>query len=575
MEKILTEAQERLLRDERELLTKIATALHRTELGPEEQRALTGSIRQLDELFLLVVVGEFNAGKSAFINALIGASVLAEGVTPTTSRIHLLRHGDSSRREVDEGREELTAPVEILSELTVVDTPGTNALDRRHEAITDEFVPRADLVLFVTSADRPFSESERAFLERIRTWGKKVVVVLNKIDLLAGREEIDEVVGYIRDHAKKLLGFEPEVFPISARRAAAGRVGGDAERLAASGLPAIEHHLRTILDDAERVRLKLANPLGVGRNLVQQARGATTAALDLLAGDLATLDDVEQQLTVYTEDVEREFRLRLADIDNVLHGLESRGITFFDDTVRLGRLPDLLKRERLRQSFEETVVADAPAQVERRVESLIDWLVQSDLDQWQAVVRHVAKRRERHADRVVGEVDGRFEIDRRHLLETVGRAAREAVEGYDTQREASRMADDVQGAVAGTAALEAGAIGVGATVALVASGSAADVTGLVAAGVLAALGLFVLPHRRRKAKRELREKIATMRVALMAALERQFRTEAEQGQQRIRDTIAPYTRFVRAERDRLGARADELDELLDRIAETQARIDAL
>ncbi len=74
--------------------------------------------------------------------------------------------------------------MEILRQCHLVDTPGTNALDRSHEALTTHYVPRADLVLFVTSADRPFSESERVFLEQIREWGKKVVVAVNKIDIL-------------------------------------------------------------------------------------------------------------------------------------------------------------------------------------------------------------------------------------------------------------------------------------------------------------------------------------------------------------------------------------------------------
>jgi len=61
-----------------------------------DQHALTTSIRQLEEIFLLVVVGEFNSGKSAFINALIGDTVLQEGVTPTTAQIHLLKNGDKT-----------------------------------------------------------------------------------------------------------------------------------------------------------------------------------------------------------------------------------------------------------------------------------------------------------------------------------------------------------------------------------------------------------------------------------------------------------------------------------------------
>ena len=69
---------------------------------------------------------------------------------------------------------------------------------REHEAITADFVPRSDLVLFVTSADRPFTESERQFLAVIRDWGKKIVIVLNKVDLLESGAELEQVRGVHR-----------------------------------------------------------------------------------------------------------------------------------------------------------------------------------------------------------------------------------------------------------------------------------------------------------------------------------------------------------------------------------------
>ena len=84
----------------------------------------------------------------------------------------------------------MTAPVELLRDLHIVDTPGTNAIDREHERLTIDFVPRADLVLFVTSADRPFTETERVFLETIRDWGKKIVIVVNKVDIFQQRARV-------------------------------------------------------------------------------------------------------------------------------------------------------------------------------------------------------------------------------------------------------------------------------------------------------------------------------------------------------------------------------------------------
>ena len=130
-----------------------------------------------------MVVGEFNSGKSAFINALVGESILQEGVTPTTSQIHLLRHGEAGAAAVADGAIRIVARAELLADVHIVDTPGTNAIIREHERLTTEFIPRADLVLFVTSADRPFTETGTVFLASIRGWGKKVVVIINKVDI--------------------------------------------------------------------------------------------------------------------------------------------------------------------------------------------------------------------------------------------------------------------------------------------------------------------------------------------------------------------------------------------------------
>ena len=573
LEPILNDAQKELLAEERELLAAVATALERCETPADELRALADSMGQLDELFLLVVVGEFNAGKSALINALLGEPVLAEGVTPTTSKIHHITWGDElSREPMGAAGERITAPVETLRQLTVVDTPGTNALDRAHEALTADYVPRADLVLFVTSSDRPLSESERVFLESIRSWGKKVAMLVTKVDILRSDEERGEVVAYVTSNSARLLGLEPEVFPVSALRAAEAHASGDPAALEASGLPEVEKYLHDTLDSGELLRLKLANPLGVASHLLGGSLETVTGRIELLTDDLRTIDDIASQSDAWAADVRREFELRLADIDNVLYAMERRGAEFFDETLRIARLPKLFDKMELKERFESEVVADAPEKVDAKVDSLIDWLVDSELSHWQNVVNHVNRRASAHADRMVGEVGGRFETDRSRLLETVGRAAREGMASYDRAAEARRMAEDVQKAVTSTAVLEVGAVGLGTAVALAASSTAADITGLTAAGLMAALGLFVLPHRRRKAKAELKEKIALLRSELMSALTTHFEKEADRGRHRLDDTIAPYTRFVRSESDRLARERDELGSLSDRVSEMTARV---
>src|SRR5918996_928971 len=217
--------------------SKRSRALFKFAADPADQTTLQRSIAQLDRLFLLVVIGEFNAGKSAFVNALAGSRILEEGPTPTTSRLQILRYADTPGRHIEqESIDVVSAPVPLLRDLDIVDTPGTNAIFREHERLTNEFVPQADLVLFVTSADRPFTESERAFLENIRNWGKKIVVVINKVDVLDRAEDREQVKRFVTEHAQELLGSKPEVFLVSARNALRAKLdaAGAPERLALS-----------------------------------------------------------------------------------------------------------------------------------------------------------------------------------------------------------------------------------------------------------------------------------------------------------------------------------------------------
>ena len=568
---ILDPRQQELLAAERRLLAELQVTLARLDLPAADQEALARSIAQLDELFLLVVVGEFNAGKSAFINALIGERILEEGVTPTTTRVGLLRYGTVPGREpVGAGLDVVTAPAEVLRGLAIVDTPGTNAVAREHEALTRDFVPRSDLVLFVSSADRPFTESERAFLQAIREWGKKVVVVLNKIDIL-GEKEVAEVVAFVADRAQALLGFSPEVFPVSARLAQRAKAG-DADALAPSRFEALERYIVATLDPAERLRLKLQNPLGVGRNILDRHLAITEERLELLREDVVTVDDIDRQVALYKEDLSRDFRFRLSDVEKVLLEFERRGIDFFDSTLRLSRVFDLVNQSKLKLDFEKTVVADLPRVVERRVEEIIDWMVASDMRQWQGVMERLERRRVHHADRMVGRV-GSFEHDRTRLLESVRREAQRAVESYDQEAESSRMAESVQAAVAGVAALQVGALGLGAVVVVLASTTLADVTGILAAGAVSVLGLLVLPTKREMAKNELRGKVAAMRGRLMEALTGQFDHELERSINRLREGMGPYTRFVRSEGERLAEARDALRRLREALLALKERVE--
>lgn len=558
----MSEAARALLERERLVIADLASLLGRLEARPEDIAELRTALSDLEGLFLLVVCGEYNAGKSTFLNALLGEKVMLEGVTPTTDRVTIVTYGEA-QRDVEEGdfilRREY--PADILRELAFVDTPGTNAVIKQHQELTERFVPRADLVLFVTSADRPFTESERLFLELIRSWGKKVVVVVNKIDILEPEEQA-QVLEFVRQHAaetlKETLGAAPQVFGVAARNAFRARAAGDDAALQASGLPGLEGFIATALAGEARLKLKLGTPLGVAQRLAERYGGVTAGELGLLSGDRRTLEEVERQLGQFKKDMRREFESYLARVKTVLLEVERRGDVFFDDTMRLGKILQLVDNERMREAFRTRVVRGADRDIDRAVAEMVDWFIGRNLQLWEDVMAFIQTRRQASDERVIGEVGGRFQYDRDALIRGLGESAESVMTSYNEDTESRRLADAMQSSALQTGLLQVGGLGLGAAMVAFLSGAALDATGILAGLTVAGLGLLVLPNRRRVAKRNLHEEMQRLRDGLAESLSGQFERELERSSAKLNAAISPYTRFVKSEAGRLETLQTEL-----------------
>ena len=191
---LLSPAQQRLRTRQRQCLRELEKTFVRIDAAAEDQKVLRDSITTLDSLFLVCVVGEFNSGKSALINALLGlraeggdGGALREGVLPTTDAICLIKHptvayDPEEGAGVDVLEHPGLAQLGWLREVQLVDTPGMNSLQGAHSALTQSFLPRADLVVHVTSAQQPLSRSDATFLAEVSRWGKPVLCAVNKSD---------------------------------------------------------------------------------------------------------------------------------------------------------------------------------------------------------------------------------------------------------------------------------------------------------------------------------------------------------------------------------------------------------
>jgi small GTP-binding protein len=297
------------------------------------------------ERFHLVVLGEFNHGKTTFVNALLGAPVLPTGVTPTTAVIHHVVHGDTPHaKAVDEAGNSHDVKVEDVADYVVggtaqaektryleidypasildggvvlVDTPGVNDLNSTRAEITYSYLPRADAILFLLDAGQILKESERAFIaNKLLTQSKdKVIFVINKIDLLDDDEK-EEALAYARTHLARLVD-EPKVYAVSAERA----LSGDAD---AAGLTHLASELKTYLTE-ERGRVLLDNALDAGLRAAQtlkQSLSIQKRALEMdqdeLERRLAALEGDLSNSEAMAEKRERQIRESLAGVKAIV-----------------------------------------------------------------------------------------------------------------------------------------------------------------------------------------------------------------------------------------------------------------
>jgi hypothetical protein len=299
---------------------------------------------------------------------------------------------------------------------------------------------------------------------------------------------------------------------------------------------------------------------------------AAEEKLALLAGDLALVESIDLQLDAYREDMQRDFAYRLKEVDNILHEMNERGTDYLENTLRFGRIVELFRQRVLKQEFERVVVGDAPERIDRVTQDLIDWMVDQDLRVWRTVTEQVESRRRVGASGQAERLAGSFEYDRRALLGSLGQTARGVLQRHDHQREATQLAASVREAITQATLLEAGAVGLGAVSMAILGSAAADVTGLFAASVVAGIGLWLLPRKRRQAKTQFRTRTEELRGKLLTALRDEFQRELERTMQRIRDALAPYNRFVRGERDRTQRFAQDLQAALAELSQLRARL---
>jgi hypothetical protein len=494
-------------------------------------------------------------------------------------------------------------PSDWLRNIALIDTPGTNALLSRHDELTQLIVPRADLVLFVTSAERPMSESEIKFLERISQWGKKVHVVLNKMDVLQNDVDKAKVIEFVRAHVstrlKRQNGESVPVFPVSARMALQAKLrvdDGDSAGLQAmpewgrSGVGVLEQHLRSVLSSEALVSSKLGNPLSVCDRLVAGELLALSQRQESLVADVRTVELIRENTNAFSEDVRRDVQYVQAQLNSLVAKHKAALTACVDEHVSVSNLAYLLDMRQFESQLSGASASGGGGAVNMLQKPLEDAVV--DISglvasrshaQAAAVIRYVGDRHaaSEQAKRFVGQGgQGTWSAASMAQFDKAGRDLRDRMLRQCAAVFAKSQAaheESVSSAVraASTAFSTVVGLNICGILGLTATAmQAVDMQlGLAVSVLPGLLSYFVIPSARNAIK--LRFSVVADRLqrdlsdSLTDTLELELRTVREQ----IASSVAPYERFVAYETRTTGEMVVQLERVRQRTRDIRSSLE--
>ncbi len=285
----------------RDQINAIVAELHTltVEIGHHDLQQTIGDLRdRINEPFMFVIVGEVKAGKSSFINALLdsGKEICKVAPSPMTDTIQQIIYGEQEEViEISQYLKKIMQPVEILKDIAIVDTPGTNTIIEHHQEITEKFIPASDLIVFVFEAKNPYRQSSWEFFNFIKEdWHKKIIFVLQQKDLM-NVDDLKINAEGVRKYAAEKGIESPLVFPVSAKDELEGRKD-------ISGFIPIRDYINANVTGGKALVLKLQSNISTSQTLNERIyKGLLTRKQQWEADQLfrkdiqQTLDDQEKK----------------------------------------------------------------------------------------------------------------------------------------------------------------------------------------------------------------------------------------------------------------------------------------
>jgi GTPase SAR1 family protein len=301
-----------------------------------------------NNVFNLVVLGQFKRGKTTLINSLLGAEILPTAVVPLTSIATILKYGEAldikvyfndgrvneivpenlpqyvtekgnPKNEKDVLEVVITYPSSYLKDgVRLIDTPGVGSVYQHNTDVAYQYLPKSDAALFLLSVDQPVGQAELDFLKDVKEYSNRIFFLQNKADYV-GPEDLNESINFSKSIIEECMGCAVKIFPLSAKLALDGKLSGSKDFLDKSYLPEFENILNTFLME-EKGRVLL---LSVSNSLL---RGLSHAIFELeleMKSLTIPLDELKVKIEMF-EKKKKEVMREKEDFDILLDGEVNR-----------------------------------------------------------------------------------------------------------------------------------------------------------------------------------------------------------------------------------------------------------
>ena len=555
-----------------ELETALAELL---KLGTEMRRPSTvldtihGLLSDIREPLLFVVVGEVKSGKSSLLNALFGHEFAKADVLPATDRIYIFRHGPEEKSvEVSPQLTERYLPIAFLRDFNVVDTPGTNTMVVEHQTVTENFVPRADLVVFVFSVANPWSQSAWNLLNFVqKKWLKNVVFVLQQADL---REpaEIDIIRRHLQDTAMQRLGFVPPIFAVSARKALLARTATvvKEELWKESEFGPLEEQISSVVSESSARMLKLRSANQTARVMLNEIEGDLRQSFEIILRDEARLTRVDLFLYARKDQTLRQVAGLLRGVEKACRESAAEGTELLRERLSFWRTWRIIwRRGDWQRDFQMEIEMRLRRSVEPEIEHAVK-LLEADLrGLWPQLRDMVEVHLASELGAQVPKTPPDFARQRRELLQSIQLALAERASGKSVEEQLAKLFRETSARLRVPAGVAA-AGGIIAVIAAMSSAAVADVTGILAASALV-VGTVVALTQRKKIIETYGEQMSSKCSELLKTIEQQLTHAIELFYKEVSAAFQPLAAFCVTQRqtcEPLLRRAEELQKTFEK-----------